>query len=160
MGWMDGLRQAEADAKLQPQLQRFKKAQRLLVYLVGLTDQPSLLSVPGNRDILKNKSLSHNNSATHAQLAAYDADYEESKICAAICEYGVEDFMETITPELASSQDARTLLTWWENHQTEDTKRLTEEIQATHREIQALETDIEEHKAELHELLKEREALK
>ena len=156
MGCNDGLRQAEADAKLQPQLNRIKKAETLLVYFAGIVEAEKhsmILETNGNHDILKRKKLAKELKSTFAQLASYDADYEESKLCAAIRNYGAEKFMKLIVPELATSASARDLLTWWETHKSDDLDKLDAEILHTKQKINNAENLIRKQKAILKDLL-------
>ena len=161
MGCNDGLRQAEADAKLQPQLNRIRKAENAIVYLAGLVNpqqESAILHIDGNREILRRKNLAKDR-LTHSQLASYDADYEESKLCAAIRKIGEEQFMELIVPELPKSEIARDLLTWWEKHKSDDIDKLDEEILHAKQKINNAENLIRKQKAILNDLLKHKAEL-
>ena len=76
--------------------EREEKALNLIDYLADLSNNESLHDIKGNEDILRRKRLAlhSGNSTTHAEIAAYDADYEESRICAIIRHITPKTFSE------------------------------------------------------------------
>lgn len=124
--------------------EREEKALNLIDYLADLTNNESLHDIKGNEDILRRKRLAlhSGNSTTHAEIAAYDADYEESRICAIIRHITPKTFSEHIMPQLSHSKEARDLLTWWERHKEDDRKRIQKEIKSVESSIYNLEAQM------------------
>ena len=136
---------------------RKEKALNLIDYLADLTNNENLHDIKGNEDFLRQKRLAlqnDGNSTTFAELASYDAYYEESRICAIIRHITPETFNEHIMPELRHSQEARDLLTWWERHKEDDRKRIEKEINSVQSAIYSLEAQMNINQNKL-KLLKE-----
>ena len=144
------------EAALIVAVDRQKVAIERLGWIARKFENPDLLKVSGNEKILERreqaKRNSQYNSITYAELEAYTADYQESRLCAAIKAVDDSRLLELLTSELATSKFCRNFLDWYEEHKTEDAQRLEDEKVYWTAKISELEFQLETAKSELKKL--------
>ena len=119
------------EAALLTQRDRQKVAIERLEWLACNFENPDLLNVSGNERILEMRDAakrgSHYNSVTTATMVGYEADYAESRLCAAIKAVDESRLLDMLTSELTTSKFCRNFLDWYEEHKAEDAQRVKDE---------------------------------